>query len=261
MLVALGLVAWAAPVEACEPGGVTEVRWTFTEHAAGMPASSEPARTLDGAALYLRYSSVERLWGDVTLAAAPTAETEAALVVAFGNRLGDGSCSATSTTVVSTHSPEGGVVRDGATLTFDLRMELPSRPDCAWIAVTGHGQDGVQHDRMDGVPRGALVSDPARLEVSAQGSKRVPVGRWVAVRVDMWVPCYVDRIRLVGKGRGLDTRRVRVGTPGADYYRVRLPVRLNRARVARLRVLATGFDARGREVSMAKAFIKLRPQG
>lgn len=263
VLLALGLVSLGAPVDAACPIHVWD-DWHFERHDVGMPATTDPSRTLESAELTVIRDSEDgdRLRGWVVLAAVPTAESDADLVVALGQLDEAGSCRSVSTTVAATHSPSDGVVREGATLTLDLAVEALERsPDCTWVSVTDSGDAGVVHDRMPGSLYGGGHADPPPpLMMSTRAVREVPVRKWVALRLRLGTACDLVSVRLVGEGRGVRARSVKVGIDGDGRHRVRMPVRLDRLRARYLKVSAVGIDADGNRIGFDRLRVKLRPR-
>ncbi|WP_343907667.1 hypothetical protein [Nocardioides aquiterrae] len=218
-VVASGVVA--AGLLAAPPASADAyVRWTYDSRPAGMPATADPARTLDSARATVRKHSGEaRVEATVRLAATPQASDDEVHLV-LGSVDDTGAC-----------VPDADVsapVDDSATVDIDAAVpSLIQDHPCSYVTVVDPASSTAL-DRLDGWNDGVVIVDPALpLTVRSGGHHRLPVDRWSYVVVGVELPEHASRLRLTGEHTpGLRARPVVARDLDAGHYRFRLPVQL-----------------------------------
>lgn len=219
------LLAVAAPAQAD-----TILIWRLEQRPAGLPATTEPARTLARADADLTVGrDGSTLRATVELGDVPTAETGADLHLRIGTPQ-DGTCRTDWEVVVPTFDPSGPASREGAAIRIVMAMAQPTDTGthCASAVLTA--ADGSVLDQLDDAAEMQVVADAgARARIERVTGTRVRRGHWSTV----WVRighrgADADGVEVTGAGRGVRVRRytVRVSLRAGDEVWAPLQVRL-----------------------------------
>lgn len=267
-LVLAAAVALAAVLVAAPPAGAGVLyTYDFAERATGMPATEEPSRTLQSAALE-RYDQFdlegERVVLRAELGSEPTPGTDAVLHVAMG-QIVDGVCATTWEAAVSTLEPGEGATREAAVITV-TRADTDATPggwDCGWVEILDP-VTGATLDRLEGTPGTVVIVDPAPgINVRLRDDAKVAVRRWDAIRLRLYPRGDASRVILGGHGEDLRVRRVVLDADELAYRPdlAWLPVRLMVDQPRRLVVVARAWNEQGERIGIARLRVRLLPRG
>lgn len=199
----VGLLGVAAPAHA----GL-EFDWQFAERPTGLPAGSDPARTLVWASAHLVQGEAGEFDASVELGAVPDESTGAALRIALGQRV-DGECVTNWEQTVPVLDPGGPASRDGSTITIHETIGFADYSDgCGSVALLALA-GGAVLDRLDAPFADLVVSDPlGRASVTRVSNRAVEPNRWSTVwlRVD-YAGGDADGLIASGQGARVTVRR------------------------------------------------------
>ena len=242
--------------------------WEYDVHAAGMPAATDPARTLVSASATRYYE------GQITdavveataeLGSEPDATSDATLHLVFGVTTPQG-CEPKWDFSLPTYDPGTAGTRNGTTVSFrqPVATEDTEQWTCSYFELVEPGAPTVVHDRLDGHLDSTIIIDPAPgVVVVVRDDGRVPVGRWSALRLRVSPRADATRVDIDGRSRktGVRVHRVVLGAEELDDKLAYLPVRLGVHRARVLVVTARAWNAEGELIGISRLRIRLVPRG
>lgn len=267
-IVLAATVALAAVLVASPPAGADYAEvWEYDVHAAGMPTTTDAARTLVSASVTHYYEGQvtdAAVAATVELGAEPDPASDATLHLVFGVTSPQG-CEPQWDFSLSTYDPGTAGTRSGTTVSF--RKPVPAEGTdqwtCSYVELVEPGAPGVVHDRLDGHLGTTIVIDPAPgVVMTVRDDGRVPVGRWSALRLRVFPRSDATRVVVDGRSRkpGVRVQRVVLGPEEVDDTMVYLPVRLGVPAPRRLVVTARAWNADGERIGLFRTRIRLEPR-
>lgn len=241
--------------------------WEYDVHAAGMPTTTDPARTLVSASVMRYYEGQvtdAEVSATVELAAEPDASTDSTLHLLFGVT-SDAGCEPRWEFSLPTHDPGTAGARSGTTVTF----EQPVPPEdveqwtCSYVELVEPGAPAVVHDRLDGRFEAMIIIDPAPgIVMWPRDDGRVPVGRWSALRLRIFLRSDATRVVIDARARkpGVRVRPIVLLGEELDDKLAWLPVRLGVREPRTLRVRARAWNVEGDLIGRSVMKVRLRPR-
>lgn len=242
-------------------------QWDYEAHVAGMPSTSDPARTLVSASATRYYGGLitdAEVRATVELGAEPDAMTDSTLHLLFGVSSPDG-CEPRWEFSLPTYDPGSAGTRSGTTVSFQSPAPADDgeRWTCSYVELLGPGVPATAYDRLDGHYETTIIIDPGvGVVVWPRDDGRVSVGRWSALRLRLFARSDAARVVVDGWGTkpGVRVRPVVLGVEELDNKLVWLPVRLGVAKARTLVVRARAWNEDGELNGRYKVRLRLTPR-